>query len=434
MEAVKGLCWKLAERFGVQAVQLAFQILLARLLEPAQFGALAIWAAFAAIAHIWVQGGLHTALVQKEKADSKDFSAAFWSVLAAAGAVYLVLFCAAPWLASFCGISNGTAPFRVYMLMVFPGAVQSVLLAITGRRLRFRPVFFSGISAVVVSGAVGLWLAVRGLGLWALVAQSLVFAALSCGLLWLFLRWKPLLSCEMQRVRTMFSFGWKLQISGLLDTAYQALYSFVIGQKYSAAELGFYSRGRQLPQLLAVGAGDGLRSILLPVLSAKQRDGGALKRAVRRAVRLSAWAAFLLMAALAGAAEPLVRLLLTDKWLPCVPFLRIFCFSFALYPVCVCHLQAINALGRSDVFLKLELIKKAVGTAVLLAAAVWLRSAVSLALTGAAVSLFGCAVNGLASRKLFGYTCKEQLCDLLPAVCAALLLCGAVVVVCKIGG
>lgn len=420
--AAKALFWKLAERFGVQAVQLFFQLWLARLLEPAHYGALAMMMVFVSLGNTLVRNGLHPALIQKKNADIRDFSAALWASLAATVIFCLPLFCAAPQLAVLCGMEQSAPAFRALLLSVFPYAAQSVLLALAGRRLHFLPVFFSGMTAAVMAGTAALLLAENGFGLWALVVQNLLYTAVSCALLWILLRFKPVLSCDLRRLRPLLAFGWKLIAAGLLDTAYQSLYSLVIGRKYSAEQLGFYSCGRQLPQVLAVGAGDGLHSILLPVLSAGQADHAAVKRGVRRAVSLSAYLIFPLMALLAGAAEPLLSFLLTEKWLPAAPFLRVFCLSFALYPVSVCHLQAINAIGRSDVFLKLELVKKAVGTIALLAAVLCFDRPVSLALAGAAVSLLGCAVNGWAVRRLLGYTYSEQLFDLLPTAGLAILV------------
>lgn len=422
----KGIFWKLLERFGVQGAQFLIQLVLARLLEPSHYGTMAVMTVFISLAGVLVQGGFYTALIQKKDVEERDFSAALWTSLSAAGVLYGVLFCAAPGIGVLCTVPEIAAPLRLLALVLFPNAMQSILLAAAGRCMQFKWVFCSSLTAVLLSGAVCIALAYGGAGLWTLVAQSLLNSVLSCVLLCLLLRWRPKLSCELRRVRALFAFGWKLLVSGLLDTAYQQLHSFAVGQKFSPEILGFYSRGRQLPQFFAYGVGDSLQSVLLPVLSAEQADPPAVRARTRQAVSLSAYLVFPVMAMLAGAAEPLVRLLLTEKWTPCTAFLRIFCLSLALYPVHVCHLQAVNAMGRSDIFLRLELVKKGIGTAALLAAVLCFDSAAAVAWTSAVTAVVGCAVNGCPNRKLIGYSHREQAADILPPALLAVLAYGAV--------
>lgn len=426
---IQGLFWKFLERFGVQGTQFVLQIILARILDPEHYGVLSMIVIFTTLANVFIQRGFNTALIQNKDVTEEDYSSVFWITMMLAVLLFGILFFAAPLIADFYNMPTLVQPFRVLCLVLFPGALNSIQLAKVSRVLDFKKVFRSNIVAIVVSGIAGIALAYMGAGLWALVAQNLINVTVACAVMWFTVRWRPKAICNLQRVKELFSYGWKLLVSGLMDTLYQDLRSLVIGKKYNSGTLGFYNRGKQFPQFIINAVNLSVQSVLLPAMSAKQDDKEKLKAMMRRSITLSSYIIFPVMAGLAGVAEPLVKVLLTDKWLPCVPYLQVYCFTFAFYPVHSCNLQAINAIGRSDVFLKLEIIKKLLGICSLVFAVACFDSPLAIALTGTVTGLISCFVNAQPNKKLVGYSYSEQMKDILPAMLSSLFMCGCVLAV-----
>lgn len=409
-----GLMWKLLERFGVQGIQFVVQLYLARLLDPAHYGMLSVMVIFTTLANAFIQSGLNTALMQNKDVKENDFSSVFWLTLGIAAGMYAVLYAGAPLIEDAFGMEGLASPLRVLALMLFPGALHSVQNARIGRALDFRKAFVSQIAAVLLSGAAGIAMASNGYGVWALVAQSLLNTVVACLVMCFTLRWRPRPVFEVKRVRVLFGFGWKLMASGLLDTLYQDLRSIVIGLKYDDATLGYYNRGKQYPQFLMNAINSAVQSVMLPAMAADQENRARVKQMMRTSIRLSAFIVFPLMAGLAATAPALVRWTLTEKWMPAVPYMQIYCVTMAFYPVHSCNLQAINAMGRSDLFLKLEIVKKLYGLAILAVAAFCFDTPLAIALSGILTTWLGWLVNANPNRNLLGYSYGEQARDFLP--------------------
>lgn len=425
-KAASSFLFKLVESLGMQGISFLVNILLARLLDPSDYGVLTMLTVFIAISQAFVNSGLNTALIQKKDVDETDVSSVFWMTLGLAAVLYGVLFLLAPTIAVWFRAPQLQPTLRVLALVLFPGAMVSVQNAVVARRMAFRRQMFASLTATVLSGTVGITMAGNGMGYWALVGQQLTNQCVLAVLLLFVLKWRPQLCFCFSRIRGLIRFGWKLLISSLLDTAYTNLSSFVIGLRYSQDMLGFYARGRQFPELAMNAVNGSVSTILLPVLSDQQDDLPRLKQTMRRSLMLSCFVVMPLMAGLAGVAEPLIRLLLTDKWLPCVPFLQVFCLDFALYPIHTTNLQAINAVGRSDVFLKLEIIKKIYGPAIL-AISVFCFDSVFAIAAGMAVSGFlSSYVNASPNKKLIGYGYLEQVKDVLPSFALSVVMFGVV--------
>lgn len=416
------LFWKLLERFGVQGIQFLLQIVLARILDPEHYGILSMMVIFTTLANVFVQNGFNTSLIQNKDVTEEDYSSVFWVSLGIAGILYGVLFFAAPVIAAFYKMPDIVAPLRVLSLMLIPGAFNSVQLAKVSRDMDFKKVFYSNVGGVVFSGIIGIVMALMGAGLWALVAQTLLNVVVSCVVMLATVKWRPRLICNMARVKVLLSYGWKLLVSSLLDTLYQDIRSLVIGKKYDADTLGYYNRGKQFPQFVIGAINGAVQSVLLPAMSAEQDEPEKVKLLMRNSVTLSSYIIFPMMAGLAGVAEPLVQLLLTEKWLPCVPYMQIYCFSLAFNPIHSCNLQAINAMGRSDIFLKLEVIKKTIGIGVLAVAVLCFDSPIAIALTGAFTTFTSCFINAYPNKKLIGYSYFEQMKDILPSFLVSLLM------------
>lgn len=414
--------WKLLERFGVQGVQFVLQIILARLLTPEHYGVLSIMLIFTSLANVFIQSGFNTALIQNKDVSEEDYSSVFWVTLGISGILYCVMYFTAPLIAAFYDMPDIVTPFRVLSLMLFPGALNSIQLAKVSREMNFKKVFTSNVGGVLVSGIVGIVLAYKGAGIWALVFQTLLNIACACLVMLFTVKWKPRFVCNIARIKVLFAFGWKLLVSGLLDTLHQDLSSLVIGKKYSSDTLGFYNRGKQFPQFIISAVNGSVQSVLLPAMSERQEHKGQVKQMMRTAVMVSSYLVFPMMAGLAGVARPLVKLLLTDKWLDCVPYLQIFCFSFAFYPIHTSNLQAINAMGRSDIFLRLEVIKKVMALAVLSIGVFCFDSPVAIAITGVVTGLISCFINASPNKKLIDYSYLEQIKDIAPSFLGALLM------------
>lgn len=430
---VSGLLWKLLERFGVFGVQFVLQIILARLLDPSYYGMLTMMTIFTTLANVFIQSGFNTALVQNRNVTEEDYSSVFWVSLSIAALLYGGLFFAAPVIAGFYEMPQIIAPFRVLTLMLLPGAFNSVQLAKVSRDMDFRKVFFGNIGGVLVSGIVGIACAYMGLGLWALVVQSLTNISVSCLVMLVTVRWFPKLVCNMQRVKVLFRFGWKLLVSSLIDTLYTDLSSLLVGKKYDASTLGYYNRGLQFPQVIINPLNGAIQSVLLPAMSERQEHREQVKALTRRSITMGSLLIFPLMAGLAGIAEPLVTLLLTEKWLPCVPYLQIFCISYAFYHIHSANLQAINAMGRSDVFLKLEILKKTVGVTFLCIGVFCFDTPLAIAVTTVCASPISLLINTYPNSKLIGYSLMEQMKDIFPNLLVALAMLGAVLCVPLLG-
>lgn len=418
------LIWRFMERGGSQAVSFVVSIVLARLLEPELYGSIALVLVITSILQVFVDSGMATALIQKKDTDDLDFSSVFYFNLAFCLLLYAGLFLAAPLIGRFYGDLSLVPVIRVLGMTIVVSGVKNVQQAYVAKTMQFRRFFFATLGGTLFSAAVGISMAYMGYGIWALVMQQLLNAAVNTAILWLTVGWKPQRCFSFRRLKALVAYGWKILVSALLDTVYLKLYQVVVGLKYTSSDLAFYNKGDQYPNLLVENINSSIDSVLLPVLSAEQDQREHVREMTRRAVKTSTYIMFPMMAGLALCAEPFVRLLLTDKWLPCVPYMQIFCMMYAFYPLHTANLNAIKAMGRSDIFLKLEIIKKLISTALLVAAVNF--GVYAIALSQLLSCLIAMAVNAWPNRKLLGYSLFSQLRDILPAAALALVMGGAV--------
>lgn len=419
-KVVSNLIWRFMERFGSQLVSFVVQIVLARMLAPSVFGTVAKVTIITSILLVFVDSGMANSLIQKKDPDDLDFSSVFFFNLAFCLVLYAGLFAAAPAIARFYKDAQITAIIRVLGLTVVVAGVKNVQQAYVSKTLQFKRFFFATLGGTLLSAVVGIAMVYAGFGVWAIVAQQLTNVTVNTGILWLTVGWKPKLMFSFARLKGLLSYGWKLLVSGLLDTVYNKLREILIAVFYTDADLAFYNRGMTYPNLLVENINASIDSVLLPVLSAEQEHKEQVRNMTRRAIRISTYVMMPLMMGLAVCAEPLIRLLLTEKWLPCVPYLRIFCFSYAFYPLHTANLNAIKAMGRSDLFLKLEIIKKVIGVAVL---AITLPYGVyAMALSLLFTSVLSQLINSWPNAKLLGYSYAKQLKDMLPAIVLSIVM------------
>jgi O-antigen/teichoic acid export membrane protein len=425
---LSSLLWKLLERGGTQGIQFLLTIVLAWYLSPEQYGVIALITIFIALATVFIQGGLNTALIQKADVDAVDFSSVFYLSVFVASCLYTVLYFMAPVIAHFYSTPVLIPVTRVLSLTLFPGAVNSIQVAKVSRSMQFKRYFLSSISGIVGSGVLGVILAYKGYGVWALVAQQLANSVLVTVILWYTVKWRPCLRFSWARMRYLYSFGWKLLVSGLLDTLFKNIYGLVIGKVFSRDMLGYFNRGQQFPTVIAANLDGSIQSVMMPVLSANQSNLPFVRSMARRSIKTSSYILFPLMLGLAVVAKPMVSVVLTDKWLPCVPFLQLSCLAYALYPIHTANLTAINALGRSDIFLKLEIIKK---TLVILMLALTIRFGIYAMAVGQVITgILATFINAYPNKRLLNYSYWEQLSDLLPSFLLALIMASCVFFVC----
>ena len=414
------LVWKLLERGGTQGIQFLIQIVLARLLAAEQFGTIAIVMVFINIAQVFVQSGFNTALIQKKDADDVDFSSVFYLSLALAGILYLIIFLSAPIIARFYKDDILVPVIRVLSLTLFFGSLNSIQNAYIARNLMFKKLFKSSLGAIIISGSFGLFAAYQGLGVWALVVQQLTNQMTISIIMWFTVKWRPKFIFSIARVKDLFSYGWKLLASSLLNTLYLEIRTLFIGRMYTSSTLGYYNRGQQFPKVIVSNIDGSIQSVMLPTLSAHQDDKKKVKDMMRRAIMTSSFLIFPMMIGMAVVAEPLVKIVLTDKWLPAVPFLQIFCISYALIPIHTANLQAINAMGRSDIFLRLEVVKKLLGLVIL---GISLPFGVYAIAIGQVISaIISTFINVYPNKHLLNYSYREQWADIMPSLVLAVIM------------
>ena len=416
--------WRFAERCGAQLVTFIVSVVLARILAPEDYGKIALITVFTTIMQVFVDSGLGTALIQKKDADDLDFSSVFYFNFIVCLVLYSFMFMAAPYIAGFYDDNSLTPIIRVISLTIVISGVKGIQQSYVSRNMLFKRFFYATLGGTIFSAFLGIGLAYAGLGVWAIVAQQLSNTAIDTLILWLTVKWRPKKMFSWERLKGLLSFGWKMLASSLLDTIYNNIRSLIIGKMYSSSDLAFYDQGQKFPSVIVTNINTSIDSVLLPTMASAQDDASRVKAMTRRAIKTSTYIMAPLMMGLAFCAEPIVQLVLTDKWLPCVPFLRIFCITYMFYPIHTANLNAIKAMGRSDLFLLLEIAKKVVGI-VLLLSTMWF-GVMAMAYSLLISSVLSQIINSWPNRKLLDYGYLEQLKDILPGIVLAVLMGGCV--------
>lgn len=423
-KVITNLFWKFAERIGAQFVTFVVSIVLARLLTPEEYGTIALVTIFITLANVFVSSGFGNSLIQKKDADDLAFSSAFYLSIAISLVMYGIVFLSAPYVAVFYGIPELTLILRVLGIKIPIAGINSIQQAYVSKKLIFKKFFYATIGGTIISGGVGIWMAYQGYGVWALVGQYLTNTIIDTVVLWFTVKWRPKLLFSFKVVKELYSYGWKLLLSSLLDTGYTELKSLLIGKMYTTTDLAYYNKGRQFPALVVTNINTSISSVLFPTISELQDDANAVMRVTRRAIKTSSYIMWPMMIGLGAVAEPFIELLLTEQWLPCVPYLRIGCFTYGLWPIHTANLQAMKALGRSDLFLKIEIQKKIVGLVILMLA--MRHGVLVIALSGVLASLSSCYINAKPNKTLLGYSYSMQMKDMLPSFILACIM-GAIV-------
>ncbi len=404
--------WRLAERFGARGVTFIVSLILARLLDADVYGSIALVTVFITVFQVFVDSGLGTALVQKKDADELDFSSVFFFNLAVCLILYAILFVISGPLAVYFRTPEMKPVFRVLGLSLLISGVKNIQQAYVARNMLFKKFFFATLGGTLGAAGIGIYLAWKGYGVWALVAQFLFNDMVDTIILWITVPCRPKKLFSAQRLRGLLSFGWKLLVVSLISTLSNSLRSLIIGKRYTKEDLAYYNRGQQFPQIIALNVDTAIDSILLPTMSQEQDKLDVVLRMTRKAIRIETYVMMPMMMGLAVCSRALISLLITDKWVPCVPYLQILCVIYAFYSVSTTKYNAYKSIGRSDVYLKMTTISNSVDILILLASMPF--GVMAIAMGGLASAAFNHIVNAVASKKLFGYRYRDQLMDLIP--------------------
>ncbi len=407
------LLWRFGERIGAKLISIVVQLILARLLAPEVYGTVAIVLVITDILQVFIESGFGTALIQKKDADDLDFSSVFFFNLAACVVLYLLLVAFAPVIAGIYRKPELTQIIRVIGLILIIAGVRNVQQAYVSRNMLFKRFFFATLGGTLTAAVVGIWMAKRGFGVWAYVTQYLLNNLVGTLILWFTVRWRPKAQFSPERLKGLFSYGWKLLASSVLSTVSDKLRPLIIGYRFTGADLAFYNEGILFPNLIVENVNASIDSVLLPALSEQQDSAENVKLMTSRAVQVSSYIMWPLMMGLLACAGPLVQFALGDAWLPCIPFVRIFCLYYALFPVHTANLNAIKAMGRSDIFLKLEIIKRVLDLVIV---AITLFLGVRAMAYGLLAEGVICLlINSRPNRTLCRYSFSQQLRDIFPS-------------------
>ena len=417
---IKSLLWKYLEKFGVQGVSFVVSVLLARLIAPSEFGLIAIVMILVELSNVVVDGGFNSALIQKKEPKNQDFSTILYVSILASLLLYAILYVAAPHIADFYHEDRLAAVLRVLCIVLLFKAFNSVQSAFISKNMLFKKSFVCNFVAVLISGIVGVALAYMGWGIWALVAQQLLSQIAVCLIMWYYVRWRPSLIFSKESLKELFDFGWKIFLTNIIVAIFKNVRGLVIGRLFNASSLAFFERGKHFPALIVDNLSSTIQAILFPVFSNKQDDVVAVKSMLRRSIKTSSLFVFPSMIGFIVVAKPVIVLLLTDQWLPAVPFVQIFCIAYLLMPIQSANQQVIISLGRSDLVLKLEIIKKIVELLILIISFMYDSIAVAW---GIVLYNFICLfINLYPNRQLVNYSYYEQFKDLVPIVSVSIIM------------
>jgi len=417
---VKGLFWKFSERFSAQIVSFIVSILLARLLLPSDYGIVSLVLVFIDLANVFVVNGFSTALIQNKNSDEVDFSTMFFSSLFISLLFYFIIFCSAGFIANFYDNLLIIPVVRVLALRIPLSAINSIQHAYVSRKMQFKKFFFSTIIGTIFSGVVGIVMALKGYGVWALVAQYLVNSIVDTIVLFFTIGWKPKFLFSYKRAKIMMNYGWKITLGAFVDELYIQVRALIIGKKYNSESLAFYNKGNQFPKLFITNINSSISSVLFPGMSNLSDNKAEVKQLCQKFIKNVSFLISPLMIGLYVVSPALISILLTEAWMPCLPFLRIACINYMLTPINSANLQAIKALGRSDVFLKLEITKKVLGIIILLIS-MWFGIYV-LALSALFVQILCNILNAIPTKKLLGYGYLDQMRDIIPSIGMSIIM------------
>lgn len=417
---LSGLFWKFGERVLAQGVSFIVSLILARLLLPEEYGIVSLVLVFINLANVFVSNGLGESLIQRPNAGQIEFSTMFFCSLFFGIVLYILLFMISPAIEAFYSIDDLSSILRVLALQIPISSINTIQQAYVSKNMMFKKFFFSTVGGTIFSGVIGIVMATCGAGVWALVFQYLVNSIINTIILFFTISWKPTIDFELQTALSLLSYGWKLVVAQFINQGYVELRSLLIGKVYTTSDLASYNKGEQFPSLLVMNINSAISSVLFPAMSTVEGDISKLKEMTRRSIKTSSYVIFPLVTGLMIVAEPLIRILLTDNWISCVPYLQIACIFWMFQPSQTANVQAIKSAGRSDICLKLEVIKKIIGITLLLISVQ--ISPIAVGISNAIFAGISSIINIFPNKKLINYGFIEQFLDIFPTLFLSILM------------
>ncbi|MFW6015263.1 MAG: lipopolysaccharide biosynthesis protein [bacterium] len=419
---VSGLAWAYAERISAQLVTFVVSIILARLIDPNEFGTISLVLIFITIANVFVTSGFGNSLIQKKSADELDFSTIFIFSFILSLFFYGLLYMIAPLVAYFYKIEQLILLIRIMSIRIPLASINSIQHAYVSKKMEFKKFYMSTLVGTIASALVGIYSAYIGFGIWALVAQYLTNIIIDTVVLWFIVDWKPCLMFSFNRLKGLFSYGWKLLFAELITVIYNDIRSLIIGKRYGPADLAYYNKGKQFPRIIVTNIVSSMSKVLFPAISKYQNERTRIKQIVSRSIKLCIFVLGPFLVGLIVIARPLVVVLLTDNWIDSVPFLQILSIYYLFMPIHAISSQAVNAIGRSDIHLKVQTTKIIIGLVLLVIAVVFFDTALIIAIGVVASALINTVIHININKKLFYYSYLEQIKDLLQPLFLALLM------------
>lgn len=412
--AISGIIWQTAQKFSNKFVSLAVSILLARLLDPDDFGLVALTSIFLTLATVFSDSGLGVSLVQKKDVDHLDNNTVFFFGLFVSAIIYVILFFCAPLIAGLYNKQQLVPIVRILGINLLFSSISSVQCSLVSRKLEFKKFFYVSLIATILSGAIGVFMAFSGYGVWALIGQSLTSSVVNVVVLNRMVKWLPKFEFSFDRLKQLYKFGLNYMGASLIGTLFGELKGFLVGLKYSPADLAYYNRGSSIPSFVNGTVSGTISGVLFPTISRVQDDKSAVKTSIRRSMMSTTFLMAPLMFLMIGAAESIILLLYSFKWAAAIPFMQVIAVEYLLTIMGSANLQALNAIGRSDLVFRLEFVKKPVYLAILLYTMT--ISPLAIAIGNTLYCLYGASINALPNKKLIGYSYREQLSDILPSM------------------
>lgn len=416
-----GMIWAFGEQFAAQAVSFILSVILARLLMPDEYGTITMVLVFINIANVFVTNGFGEALVQRKNATDEDFTTVFYCSLAVAVFLYSVLYITAPLIATFYDSPELALVLRVLSLKLPIASINSIQRAYVQKNMQFKKFFFSTLGGTILSGVLGIFMAYKGFGVWALVAQYMSNSCVATIVMFFTVRWKPKLIFCKSSAKELIKYAWKLTAASLINTVYNELRSLIIGKKYSSSDLAYYNKGNHIPSLAITNINSAISTVIFPAMSQCNNAPNRLKAITRRSMKVAAFVIFPVMGGIIGVGESLIRLLLTEKWIPCVPYLYMACMYWACQPVQTANWQVIKAMGRSDLALRLEIYKKVIGFLLVFVSIPF--GVEAIAASNVLFAIISMLINIIPNKRLINYSIREQMLDLAPSFISSVVMC-----------
>ncbi len=416
-----GMMWQLLERFGARGVSLIVTIVLARLLEPEAYGLVAMATVFTALLEPLINSGMSNRLIQKKDADDVDFSSYFYFNILVSAIIYIIVFFLAPLVADFYNNQQLVLVIRVIGLNILIYGVKSVQSAYVSRNMQFRKFFYATSTGTIFAAAIGIILAYKGYGVWALVIQNVANNFLGTIVLWVVVKWRPKRAFSFKKLLDLLSFGWKFLVINVTNTIVDKIRTLIIGKAYSSKDLAYYDKGNLFPDTITSSIETAMNAVILPSLSTEQDDKIRLRNMLQRSIKLSMFVLSPINFGLIACGKSLISLVLTDKWLPCLPFMCIFCIRNNFTAINVLNQNVYTATGRSGLYLKIDTIKKIINI-VLVFVCMYFGGIMGIALSVLFSTLAYIVVNAIQIKKDLNYGLFAQLRDIAPSIILAVLM------------